>query len=326
MRKNFVGRLMRCDYDYVQWQVLQTIKNSFTFLPLILLLFSHTATVGQQCGNEEPIASLYVSLEEMPQYPDGEKGLLDFLNENLKISSGKRVRAVDFVVAGVVNISGKFENVAIIQGATGINDDIVHVCELLRFTPGKQNGKIVEVLYSFSLHITYGGYITDFSSDIGISERELWDMYFDAIDPYYRNGPRINSVPDDELIYFKAEKMPLYKGSFNYHYVINEIAENFECKMDKTINRNIVIQFIVNEEGQAVKPIVIKGVSPLYDTCFCNGLLNLGAWEPGEIDGRKVKVCITLPIMIRNGLPCKYVEGKLVPIKSNGLKLLKKRQ
>ena len=59
---------MRCDYDYVQWQVLQTIKNSFTFLPLILLLFSHTATVGQQCGNEEPIASLYVSLEEMPQY------------------------------------------------------------------------------------------------------------------------------------------------------------------------------------------------------------------------------------------------------------------
>ncbi|MBO7125663.1 MAG: hypothetical protein J6V74_07475, partial [Bacteroidales bacterium] len=61
MRKFFLDRVMLC-YDCMHWQVLQTIKNSFTFLPLILLLFSHTATVGQQCGNEEPIASLYVSL------------------------------------------------------------------------------------------------------------------------------------------------------------------------------------------------------------------------------------------------------------------------
>ncbi len=209
MRKFFLDRVMLC-YDCMHWQVLQTPPPFFSFiLPFVLLLFFHTETIGQQCGNEEPIESLYVSSKEMPLFPDGEKGLLDFLNENLKISSEKRVRAGSFVVAGVVNKLGEFQNVTIIQGTTGINDDIVRVCEMLRFTPGKQNGEFVEVLYSFSLHITYGGYITDLSFDTGISSERLWDMYFDAIDPYRNVTPYPYRNVTSELDtgpFYKVEK------------------------------------------------------------------------------------------------------------------------
>ena len=287
-------------YDCMHWQVLQTIKNSFTFLPLILLLFSHTATVGQQCGNEEPIASLYVSLEEMPQYPDGEKGLLDFLNKNLKISSGKRVRAVDFVVAGVVNISGKFENVAIIQGATGINDDIVHVCEMLRFTPGKQNGEFVEVLYSFSLHITYGGYITDLSFDTGISSERLWDMYFDAIDPYRNVTPYPDRNFTSELDtgpFYKVEKMPAYPGGMRE--LIKDIQENLVYPEDakkEGLQRTVVVRFVVDKKGQITCSEIIGSSSHVFDSAALDVLSHLKTFIPGELHGEKVNVYFMVPI------------------------------
>ena len=297
MRKFFLDRLMRCDYDYVQWQVLQTIKNSFTFLPLILLLFSHTATVGQQCGNEEPIESLYVSSKEMPQYPDGEKGLLDFLNENLKISSGKRVRAVDFVVAGVVNKLGEFQNVTIIQGTTGINDDIVRVCEMLRFTPGKQNGEFVEVLYSFSLHITYGGYITDLSFDTGISSERLWDMYFDAIDPYRNVTPELDI---DTGPFLKVEKMPAYPGG--NRELIKDIEENLvypeDAKKD-SIQGEVFVLFVVDEKGQITNLKIVQSTNHIFDSAALDVLSHLKTFIPGEHHGEKVNVYYMVPILFR---------------------------
>ena len=287
-------------YDCMHWQVLQTIKNSFTFLPLILLLFSHTATVGQQCGNEEPIESLYVSSKEMPQYPDGEKGLLDFLNKNLKISSGKRVRAESFVVAGVVNKLGEFQNVTIIQGTTGINDDIVRVCEMLRFTPGKQNGEFVEVLYSFSLHITYGGYITDLSFDTGISSERLWDMYFDAIDPY-RNDPYRNVTPElDTGPFLKVEKMPAYPGG--NRELIKDIQENLvypeDAKKD-SIQGEVFVLFVVDEKGQITNLEIVRSTNHIFDSAALDVLSHLKTFIPGEQHGKKVNVIYTQPIMFK---------------------------
>jgi len=303
MRKFFLDRVMLC-YDCMHWQVLQTTPPFFSFiLPFVLLLFFHTETIGQQCGNEEPIESLYVSSKEMPLFPDGEKGLLDFLNENLKISSEKRVRAGSFVVAGVVNKLGEFQNVTIIQGTTGINDDIVRVCEMLRFTPGKQNGEFVEVLYSFSLHITYGGYITDLSFDTGISSERLWDMYFDAIDPYRNVTPYPYRNVTSELDtgpFYKVEKMPAYPGG--NRELMKDIEENLVYPEDakkEGLQGTVVVRFVVDKEGHITNPEIIISPSHVWDSAALEVLSHLKTFIPGELHGEKVNVYYLLPIQFK---------------------------
>ena len=301
MRKFFLDRVMLC-YDCMHWQVLQTTPPFFSFiLPFVLLLFFHTETIGQQCGNEEPIESLYVSSKEMPLFPDGEKGLLDFLNENLKISSEKRVRAGSFVVAGVVNKLGEFQNVTIIQGTTGINDDIVRVCEMLRFTPGKQNGEFVEVLYSFSLHITYGGYITDLSFDTGISSERLWDMYFDAIDPYRNVTPYPDRTVTPELDtgpFYMVEKMPAYPGG--NRELIKDIQENLVYPEDakkEGLQGTVIFLFVIDKEGQITNLEIAYSTNHIFDSAALDVLSHLKTFIPGEQHGKKVNVYYTLPIM-----------------------------
>jgi len=61
-----------------------------------------------------------------------------------------------------------------------------------------------------------------------------------------------------------------------------------------------IIQFIVDKEGNIVKPEVLRGVDPYLDKEALRVINQMPKWKPGELeDGTKVAVYFTVPVMFR---------------------------
>lgn len=89
--------------------------------------------------------TIYKSLEEMPYYPGGNKGIQKYLSDNLEypeVAKANRITGTVMVVF-VVNEDGSVSNVQVAQGiGGGCDQEAVRVVEsMTRWKPGKQGGK-----------------------------------------------------------------------------------------------------------------------------------------------------------------------------------------
>ena len=58
----------------------------------------------------------------------------------------------------------------------------------------------------------------------------------------------------------------------------------------------VYVRFIIDEKGNVIDPVVLKGYSPVIDERALKVVKKLPQWKPGEQDGKKVKVYIIFPI------------------------------
>jgi len=94
----------------------------------------------------------YIHVEEMPEFPGGDKALLEFIGKNLKYPQ----EAMDNNIAGrvyiqfVVQSDGSVGRIQVLKGVDPlIDNEAVRVVGLLpKMKPGKQNGVPVPVWYS----------------------------------------------------------------------------------------------------------------------------------------------------------------------------------
>lgn len=109
--------------------------------------------------------------------------------------------------------------------------------------------------------------------------------------------PQPPEPPSEPKVHQFAERMPEYPGGLQA--MMNYINDYFEQKNIKQ-EGNIYVRFVVNEDGS---------LSHLEFLRIDTGLANLGLksevenlissmpkWIPGEIDGKQVKVYMTIPI------------------------------
>ena len=62
----------------------------------------------------------------------------------------------------------------------------------------------------------------------------------------------------------------------------------------------VIIQFIVDKEGNVVNPKVVRSVDPYLDKEALRVINQMPKWKPGELeDGTKVAVYFTVPVMFR---------------------------
>ena len=62
----------------------------------------------------------------------------------------------------------------------------------------------------------------------------------------------------------------------------------------------VIVQFIVDKEGNIVQPKVVRGVDPYLDKEALRVVGLMPKWKPGELDdGTKVAVRFTIPVMFR---------------------------
>lgn len=102
---------------------------------------------------EEPI---FVVAEEMPEFPGGERALLNFLSQNIKYPSIAAETGIEgkVIVNFIVNTDGSISGARVIRSVDqSLDKETLRVVgSMPRWNPGKQSGKLVRVTYSVPIN------------------------------------------------------------------------------------------------------------------------------------------------------------------------------
>lgn len=99
--------------------------------------------------------SVFTFVEQMPEFPGGEKELLNYLKENLKYPDEalEEERQGKVYVKFVVDENGDIKNATSVRPiGYGMDEEAVRVVESMpQWKPGKQNGKAVKVYFQLPI-------------------------------------------------------------------------------------------------------------------------------------------------------------------------------
>jgi len=114
---------------------------------------SGTAENGKGGGEDVP----FEIVDQMPQFPGGEREMMRFIRNNLRYPMSAQANAVQgtVVLNFVVNREGKIVNIKVIKSVGfGCDEESVRVLEMMPlWSPGKQKGQTV--LVSFTMPIRF---------------------------------------------------------------------------------------------------------------------------------------------------------------------------
>lgn len=134
-------------------------------------------------------------------------------------------------------------------------------------------------------------------NDQVIEETEInLDSELDLDEPL-PEPPQQETQGDQEEDFFVAvEQQPKLIGG------IGELQEKVEypsrCKR-ANIEGRVVVQFIVNKQGEVEDPKVIRGIGSACDDAAVEAIKKYAKFEPGRQRGKAVNVQMSLPILFR---------------------------
>jgi len=252
---------------------------------------------NQSADDKTDKQRVYDVIDVMPQFPGGDKMLLQYIGKNLKyplIAMQKGIQG-QVITRFVVNKSGKVENPEIVRGVDpNLDAAAIKVINTLPdFTPGEQNGKKVAVWYT--LPITF----------------------------------KLDSEPEANKVFDVIEKMPQFPGGDEalLKYIGSNLRYPAEAAITGTQGK-VILRFIVSATGKVENPTVIKSTlesAKKLDEVVVVGYAsktneknqvaeaNMALLEkeasrvastlpdfiPGEQNGKKVAVYYTLPVTFR---------------------------
>jgi TonB family protein len=96
-----------------------------------------------------------------------------------------------------------------------------------------------------------------------------------------------------------APVMPKFPGGMKA--LMQYLAENTKWPNTETdVFGRVIVQFVVDKEGNIVNPKVVRGIHPLFDKEALRVVNQMPKWEPGELeDGTKVAVWNVVPILFK---------------------------
>ncbi len=106
--------------------------------------------------------------------------------------------------------------------------------------------------------------------------------------------------PDDRDIYNCVEQMPEFPGG--NVAMLNFIAKNLKYpkeQLDAGIQGRVVIKFYVDTLGNVCEPTIVRGKDPALDREAIRLVKSFPQFSPGTLNGEKVNVWLTLPIVFK---------------------------
>lgn len=107
------------------------------------------AVIGGQPVDRDEVLMV---VDQMPRFPGGESALMKFITDNLKYPGEAVEEGIEGMVAirFVVRKTGAVTDPAIIRGVnSSLNEEALRIVNMLpQWTPGKHNGKEVDVYYT----------------------------------------------------------------------------------------------------------------------------------------------------------------------------------
>lgn len=100
---------------------------------------------------------------------------------------------------------------------------------------------------------------------------------------------------DEQEIFVVVEEQPVLIGGLR---ALQEQIHYPEMARKAGIEGRVIVQFIVNENGDVINPTVVQGRHPMLDEEAVR-VISLAKFTPGRQRGREVKVRIALPITFK---------------------------
>ena len=122
---------------------------------LLLLVIISAGAYPQNQKTKKDTEKVYTVVETMPMYPGGEDSLFAFLGRNMKYPVVAQELGIQgrVVARFVVQKNGKVGNVEIIRSVDpGCDKEVIRLVNSMpKWTPGRQNGKLVPVWYTLPI-------------------------------------------------------------------------------------------------------------------------------------------------------------------------------
>lgn len=112
--------------------------------------------------------------------------------------------------------------------------------------------------------------------------------------------PTRDASPDKNGIYPVVDDMPEFPGGMNAF--MQYISENIQYPVEaqkKGIQGRVVMQVVIDAEGNVTEPKILRGVDPLLDAEAMRITNNMPKWNPGKHNGKAVAVKYTYPLMFK---------------------------
>ena len=125
------------------------------------MLLAVAALSAQNAGSKNNVKEsvdepTFITVEQMPEFPGGQEGLVNYLVENLNYPEKAKAEKITgkVYVSFVVEKDGSISNVKVLRDiGYGCGEEAVRVVKAMpRWKPGMQRGKNVRVQYTLPLN------------------------------------------------------------------------------------------------------------------------------------------------------------------------------
>ena len=229
--------------------------------------------------------SIYQTVDEMPQFPGGEKAMMEYVAKNVKYPQEAKDKEIDgrVFVSFVVEKDGSVNEVKVLRSiGGGCDEEAVRVIKgMPKWKPGKQEGKPVRVSYMMPINFK-----------LSDGQPAKPSKKADANKP--------DMKPDKDGVYQIVEEMPQYPGGEQamMDFVSKNVVYPQEAQ-EKGISGRVFVSFIVEKDGSVNEVKVMRGIGGGCDDEAVRVIKAMPKWKPGKMKGEAVRVSYMMPITFR---------------------------
>jgi len=228
--------------------------------------------------------SIYQIVEEMPQFPGGEKAMMEYVAKNVKYPQEAKDKEIQgrVFVGFIVEKDGSVNEVKVLRGiGGGCDEEAARVISAMpKWKPGKQKGEPVRVSYQIPINFKLAD---DLKQPAKKSDASKADM-----------------KPDKNGVYQIVEEMPEFPGG--ERALLDYIGKNIrypEAAKEKEIQGRVFIGMVVEKDGSVGEVKVLRGIGGGCDEEAVRVISSMPKWKPGMQDGKPVRVSYQIPIFFK---------------------------
>ena len=105
---------------------------------------------------------------------------------------------------------------------------------------------------------------------------------------------------EEQQIFQVVEEMPEFPGGMAE--CMKFLSKNIKyppISAENGVQGRVIVQFVVNQDGSIVDPVVVRGVDSHLDKEALRVIQMMPKWKPGKQRGKAVRVKYTVPVMFR---------------------------
>jgi TonB family protein len=216
------------------------------------------------------VNQIFTIVDQAPQFSGGREALQSYLASTLEYPEIARRAGIQgmVVVQFVVNEQGQILDPVVLRNlGAGLDEEALRaVRNMPRWEPGVHKGVPVKVRFTLPIP-------------------------FKLPEGTPATSPESQTSPQDGEVFTIVDQPPRFPGGFAAHQAY--LAANLrypEIARRAAVSGVVFVQFIVNEEGQILNPVVTRGVGAGLDEEALRLVSNMPRWTPAIRDGVPVKV------------------------------------